>query len=185
MRSLWHASPPPRKMAARRVPPFHCSTAVGASCHKAPPLRLNKLAGAQRPRCTLTHALFGNRVPPHASDGTDNGSYVSAAIIAGRLCVLRPFSHIAVSIDKSQPTETRSTPMETINNQTATNAAPKRKGGFVQDTSVAQGCCGQSSSGSSGCCGTSNQVAVPAATIQPAAQTKNFEISNNFVVCCS
>src|SRR5215211_3208890 len=92
MRSLQHMSPPPQKMAARRVPLFHCSTAVGASCQKAPPRHLKKLTGAQRPRSALTHA----------SDGTDNGSYVSAAIIAERLCVLRPFLHTAVSIHKNQ-----------------------------------------------------------------------------------
>src|SRR6266496_2506747 len=110
-----------------------------------------KVAGAQRPRCILTHALVSNRVPPHASDGTDAGHAQLS-----RNCVLRPFSHTAVSIDKNQATETRSTPMETINtpatpdttSEQGTRTTPQRKGGFAQGAAVAQGCCGETSTGS-------------------------------------
>ena len=49
------------------------------------------------------------------------------------------------------------------------NTAPQRKGGFVQGAAAAQGCCGEPGS-SGGCCGAPAQAAVPAATIQSAAQ---------------
>src|SRR5260221_13862303 len=92
---------------------------------------------------------------------------------------LRPFSRTSVSIDKNQPTETRSTPMETINtpatpnttSEQGTSAAPQRKGGFIQGAPVAQGCCGETSIGSGGCCGAPVQAAAPAGAIPPSAQT--------------
>jgi hypothetical protein len=68
--------------------------------------------------------------------------------------------------------------METVNKATTPNAAseqgtgaaPQRKGGFIQDAAVAQGCCGETSGGSSGCCGAPAQAVVPTATVQPTTQ---------------
>ena len=131
MRSLRHASPAPRKMAARRVPPFHVARRrVGASCQKTPPPRLNKVAGAQRPRCILTHGLFGNRVSPHALTALTMFLRFRRDYCRTPLYVASFFNHLRLHKDE-QPTDTRSTRMETINTPATPNTTS------AQGTSVA------------------------------------------------